>query len=277
MKQTSTLILLLIATASHFCCMAEAQVSCNLCDDSLSAVAPVVTQPRRPVRNMAQKVRQRPGKIVPTWDRLGRFNRDAAYRFNEDRPLSGLFAPDFELTASVFGGWNRIVGFGPDSEGDDIFDDDFAVGIAYGRRHSRRLRSEFEFVYRSNESGSEIFGFAIPEPLAGEVQVFSIMKNFLIDIETPSSIIKPYVGIGIGYANVDVDFNRNSLVRLENSSSFAWQPIGGTSIQLTERAHYYVEYRYFSTTDLELTQNGVMQDNSTYNAHNLFMGLRMEF
>ena len=231
-----------------------------------------------PVRRATQRLRSGAGKIVPTFDGTGRFNRKAAYEFNEGRPLAGLFAPDFELTASVFGGWNRIAGFGPDSEGDNIFDDDFAVGFAYGRRHNERLRSEFEFAYRSNEAPlGDFTATVIPEAISGEVQVYSIMKNFIIDIETQSDIVTPYVGIGIGYANVDVDFNRNSGVQLENESSFAWQPIGGVSIKLTQRANYYVEYRYFSTTDLELTQFGVVQENSTYNAHNLFMGMRFEF
>jgi opacity protein-like surface antigen len=76
---------------------------------------------------------------------------------------------------------------------------------------------------------------------------------------------------------VDADFNRDSGVVLQNSSSFAWQPIGGVSLQLTEIANFYVEYRYFSTTDLEVTQFGELQDNSTYNAHDLFMGMRFEF
>ena len=234
------------------------------------------------VRNVASRVanrtRGRGAQVIPVWDRRGKFNREANYEYNQSLPLGGLFAPDFELTANVFGGWNRIVGFGPDSEGDTIFDDDFAVGFAYGRRHSKRLRSEFEFTYRSNENeAGEVSILPVPAPLTGKVEVYSIMKNLLIDIETASPHVTPYVGIGIGYANVDVDFNRESSVVLENSSSFAYQPIGGVSLQLTERVYYYVEYRYFSTTDLEVTQAGVLQENSMYNAHNLFMGLRAEF
>lgn len=259
---TATLFFLFQATAS-------AQLSYSLSDGGIS---------RGVVRNVAGRVANRAENVIPSWDRSGRFNRDANYEYNQTRLLGGLFAPDFELTASAFGGWNRIVGFGPDSDGDHIFDDDFAVGFAYGRRHSKRLRSEFEFTYRSNErEAPEVSILPVPGPLWGKVDVYSIMKNFVIDIETPSRFTTPYVGIGIGYANVDVDFNRSSAVELENSSTFAWQPIGGVSLQLTERFNYYVEYRYFSTTDLKLTQAGVAQENSTYNAHNLFMGLRAEF
>ena len=269
---------LFVALVLCFCFLqgekVEAQVAYSLNDNSLSSVV----RPT-PVRNAVNRARSAAPRIAPTFDRSGRFNREAAYRHNEDRPLAGLFAPDFELTASVFGGWNRIAGFGLDSTGDNTFDDDFAVGFAYGRRHNNRLRSEFEFTYRSNESPRPDFlATVIPEPLLGEVQVLSIMKNFIIDIESHSDIVRPYVGIGIGYAHVDTDFNRNSGFEMENSSAFAWQPIGGVSIKLSKIANYYVEYRYFSTSDLEISQFGVPQEEkSTYNAHDLFMGLRFEF
>ncbi|QEG22417.1 outer membrane protein [Mariniblastus fucicola] len=251
----------------------EAQVTYALGDTPITSGARNVG----PVRRAAQRVRSGSARVVPTFDKNGRFNREAAYSFNESRPLAGLFAPDFELTASVFGGWNRIVGLGPDSADDGNFDDDLAVGFAYGRRHNKRLRSEFEFTYRSNEASADVIGASMPQPLLGEVQVYSIMKNFVIDIEVPSQFATPYVGIGIGYAHFDADFNRSSGVVLENSSSFAWQPIGGVSLQLTERAFYYIEYRYFSTTELEVTQFGSDVEGVTYSAHNLFMGLRFEF
>jgi opacity protein-like surface antigen len=275
MKLNTTVCFFAVLFLNACCSLADGQVSYSMGDGFASSM--VAPSNVGPARRVARRVRGGAGRIIPTFDNSGRFNRDSTYSFNETRPLAGLFAPDFELTASVFGGWNRIVGFGSDADGGDVFDDDFAVGIAYGRRHSTRLRSEFEFTYRSNESSADVLPAVIPEPLTGEVRVLSIMKNFIIDIEVPSEFLKPYVGIGIGYAHVDADFSRNSGVELENSGSFAWQPIGGVSLQLTERANFYVEYRYFSTTDLEVTQLGVLQDNSTYNAHDLFMGMRFEF
>ena len=253
---------------------ASAQVSYTLNDSSIASGA----KSGGVVKKVASRVGSRASRIIPTWDRQGRFNRDANYEYNQTRLLGGLFAPDFELTASAFGGWNRIAGFGPDSQGDNIFDDDLAVGFAYGRRHSKRLRSEFEFTYRSNDATApEVFPAVIPGPLTGTVEAYSIMKNIVFDIEMPSRFLSPYVGIGIGYAYVDADFNRESGVELANTSSFAYQPIGGVSLKLTERLNYYVEYRYFSTTDLEITQLGEVQENSSFNAHNLFMGLRAEF
>lgn len=266
--------LLVVAFITLGFSQAEAQIGYSLSDSSFS---PTVRS--GPIRGALQQVRTRnAAPIVQTFDQSGRFNREASYRYNETRLLAGLFAPDFELTASVFGGWNRIAGFGLDSTADDTFDDDFAVGFAYGRRHNERLRSEFEFTYRNNESPTpDVIPVAIPEPLFGDVQVLSIMKNFLIDIESSSPNVRPYVGFGIGYAYIDTDFNRNSGFEMLNTSAFAWQPIGGVSVKLTNIVHWYVEYRYFATSGLEISQFGVPQEDSTYNAHDLFMGMRFEF
>jgi len=194
---------------------------------------------------------------------LSGVSREQVFASNATKPLGGLFAPDFDLTANVFGGWNRIVGLGDIG---DSFDDDFAVGIAYGRRHSERLRSEFEFTYRSNDANT-----------FGSVDVYSIMKNFLVDIETPYEYVSPYVGIGIGYANIDSDFDSLSGISVDNAGAFAFQPIAGVSLEMLERKFLYFEYRYFSTTDLGVSVFDTAFEGVNYQAHNLFMGLRFEF
>lgn len=191
------------------------------------------------------------------------YSREQVFANNSTKPLGGLFAHDFDLTANVFGGWNRIVGLGDTG---DTFDDDFAVGIAYGRRHSKRLRSEFEFTYRSNDADT-----------IGSVDVYSIMKNVLIDIELPNEFVSPYIGIGIGYANLDPDLNPLSGISVGNANAFAFQPIAGVSLELLERKFCYLEYRYFATSDLGVSVFGTALEDVNYDAHNLFMGLRIEF
>ena len=192
------------------------------------------------------------------------FSREQVFANNATKPLGGLFAPDFDLTANVFGGWNRIVGLGDAGEN---FDDDFAVGVAYGRRHSERLRSEFEFTYRSNDAD-----------MIGSVDVYSIMKNVLVDLELPNhEFVSPYIGIGIGYANVDPDLDPLSGISVDNAGAFAYQPIAGVSLELLERQFCYFEYRYFATTDLGVSDNNTALDDVNYDAHNLFFGLRAEF
>ncbi len=263
-------ILFLAAVAAAITAFADystAQVSYQLGDQGVTG----------PVR---QRLRNRT-KIIQPRLQNGELNRKATFDYNGNKPLGGLFAADFDLTASVFGGWNRIDGFldgPPFSE----FDDDFAVGAAYGRRHTQFLRSEFEFTYRSNDAET---GFGDPSVLvlpgsdtvtANDVSVYSIIKNFVFDLHSPRENVTPYVGIGIGYAYVDAELGNG--FELDDASTFAWQPMGGVSVKLTERMNYFVEYRYFSTTSFELVQGGVESGQSTnYATHNLFMGMRFEF
>jgi len=160
---------------------------------------------------------------------LSGVSREQVFASNATQPLAGLFAPDFDLTANVFGGWNRIVG-------------------------------------PSNDANT-----------FGSVDVYSIMKNFLVDIETPYEYVSPYVGIGIGYANIDSDFDSLSGISVDNAGAFAFQPIAGVSLEMLERKFLYFEYRYFSTTDLGVSVFDTAFEGVNYQAHNLFMGLRFEF
>lgn len=193
----------------------------------------------------------------------------------------GLFGSDWTRTVTGFGGWNRIADFLQEDTNTDVFDDDFAVGLAIGRRHNSHFRSEFEFAYRSNDEQLPVdFGVGLPvPPLLGEsADVYSIMKNFFIDFGNEYSRFRPYVGIGLGYSFLDTDFFPGSGLELDSESAFAWQPIGGVSMQLGAITHAFVEYRYFNTAEFDIIESGVDNGLSgNYGAHNLFVGLRFEW
>ena len=194
---------------------------------------------------------------------------------NGARP-NGLFGSDWSRTVTVFGGWNRIGDFFQETNGDDVFDDDFAVGFAVGRRHNRMLRSEFEFTFRTNDEDQSPTGTPI---LEDSIEVYSVMKNFFFDFGFQNSRVRPYVGIGIGYSYLDTDFVSASGLDIDEYSAFSYQPIAGLSFQLSQVTHAFFEYRYFGTTELDIFQNGQLSTDleSSYDAHNLFVGLRFEF
>ena len=195
---------------------------------------------------------------------------------NGARP-NGLFGSDWSRTVTVFGGWNQVVDFFQETSGTEVFDDDFAVGLAIGRRHNSMLRSEFEFTYRSND---EIESPTGPAPiLEDSVNVYSVMKNFFFDFGNEYSTVRPYVGIGIGYSYIDTDFTSTSGLDIDEYSAFSWQPIAGVAFRMNQVTHAFFEYRYFATTDLDIFENGVLSTTreSSYDAHNLFVGLRFEF
>jgi len=190
---------------------------------------------------------------------------------------NGLFGSDWSRTVTVFGGWNQIVDFFEEPGGEKLFDDDFAVGFAIGRRHNSLLRSEFEFTYRSNDEVESTTG---PTPiLEDSIDVYSVMKNFFFDFGNQYARARPYVGIGIGYSYIDTDFTAASGLDIDEYSAFSWQPIAGISFRLNQVTNAFFEYRYFATTDLDIFESGTLSTTreSSYDAHNLFVGLRFEF
>lgn len=189
---------------------------------------------------------------------------------------NGLFGSEWLRTVTLFGGWNRIGDFLQTGTDNELFDDDLAVGIAIGRRHNKNFRSEFEFTFRTNDE--VVLDDSAPRLLDQSADVYSIMKNFFVDFGNQNSRIRPYVGIGIGYSYLNTEFNSLSGIEVDGQSAFAWQPIGGVSMQLGAIAHAFVEYRYFGTADFDFTEFGSesLRDGS-YGANNLFVGVRFEW
>jgi outer membrane protein OmpA-like peptidoglycan-associated protein len=77
--------------------------------------------------------------------------------------------------------------------------------------------------------------------------------------------ISPYVGVGIGYANVDIGS--------VDDSNWAWQAMAGLAVPLSERLDLDVSYRFFNVEDLEA---GAITDGD-YEHQAVTVGLRYAF
>lgn len=231
----------------------------------------------------------------------------AMYSSNAQRPLGGLFAPGFTRTLTILGGVN----FPSAGVSDDIFDssdfgtpvfpsplagrtvDDsgYALSFAFGRRHSRKLRSEIEVAFRSNDINNdqgpsspmlELHGFVdmgSDESVEdGRVNATSLMKNFIIDFSNDSRFT-PYVGAGLGLSYVDVEFGESSSATgdatfQDGQALFTYQAIGGVATQLNSVADFIVEYRFLGTSEVDF--DGLGRE-LAYNASTLFMGVKLEY
>ena len=228
--------------------------------------------------------------------------REALYASNAQRPLGGLFAPGFTRTLTFLGGVN----FPSASITDDLFeleltdtepfddrevdDSGYALSFAFGRRHSRTLRSEIEVAFRSNNINSigetnitpedpNVPGFTIfSEDEDGSVDVTSVMKNFIYEFDN-NSRFRPYAGVGIGISYVDVAFGEFSndageATFQDGDETFTYQAIGGVSTRLTASADFIVEYRFLGTSDVNFA--GFDQP-FNYNTSSLLFGLKFEY
>ena len=234
--------------------------------------------------------------VGQSWFDGGSYNSqsevDAMYRSNAQRPLGGLFAPNFTRTLTILGGVNFLSdSTATDFTGQgDVFpavigspaprevdDNGYAISFAFGRRHSHILRSEIEVAVRGNEI-NQLMGDGSGSTKDGNLTATSLMKNFIIDFEN-NSRFTPYVGAGLGLSYIDVEFGEASSIDGEanggdDQTLFSYQAIGGVAMELNTVADFIVEYRFLGTSEVEF--EGLGQE-LTYNTSSLFLGVKFEY
>jgi len=90
----------------------------------------------------------------------------------------------------------------------------------------------------------------------GDVSNFGVFINVLYDIDTGSGFT-PYLGGGIGYQGVDVDFKPSGVpVGKGDDDGFAWQAIVGASYTVSSQLDVFAQYNYrqsFERSKIELS------------------------
>ena len=221
--------------------------------------------------------------------------RQALYTSNAERPLGGLFAPGFTRTMTLLGGVNypsagvedilepEVVSFlsviSPTSPAAGSLDDSgYALSFAFGRRHSRVLRSEIEVAFRSNDINQTLsvfnpdMSFSTSEESDGSVNATSIMKNFIRDFQN-DTLFTPYVGVGIGLSYIDVEFGESTSLDGEatfqdGEGAFSYQAIGGVATKLNSFSDFVIEYRFLGTSEIDFDG---LNDTFAYNTSTLFL------
>lgn len=125
------------------------------------------------------------------------------------------------------------------------------------------LRAEAEFAYRTNDLDK-----ISNDPVTGDISSLAVMGNLLVDLPL-SEIVRPFLGAGIGLANVDSDISGASNA---DDTVFAYQAIAGIGFPLTHVTTLDLQYRYFATADPDFDGT-----EAEYGTHNFFAGLRFDF
>jgi outer membrane protein OmpA-like peptidoglycan-associated protein len=131
------------------------------------------------------------------------------------------------------------------------FDDDALFSGAIGYNYDNGFRVEAEVARRENDL----------ENTSVEAEAKSLMLNVFYDFNRGGRF-QPYIGAGVGYADVDVGDSDNS--------NFAWQAIAGVAAPIGDRLTVDLAYRYFNVDDLSF-ENGLDAD---YNQQAVTLGLR---
>ena len=149
-----------------------------------------------------------------------------------------------------------------------------SVGVDLSYSSALPVRLEAEYLYHGNQTFRHQDHNWIN---TYEVSSHSLLFNAFYDIATDTAFT-PYVGGGLGLANVNVDFNsaNTGLVPTKsNKWNFAWDIGGGVAWSLNENLALDLGYRYM---DLGRGENGNLAAGASaidLTAHEFGLGLRI--
>lgn len=130
------------------------------------------------------------------------------------------------------------------------YDTGYILGAAAGYQISPNVGLELEYAYRSADADlKRVDG-------KGTTQSNAFMANaiYTFDGLGPNGAFRPYLGAGIGAANLNYD-GSSGTPNFDGSYNFAYQAITGVAYQLTPKWSLNGEVRYFGIVDQTLDNN----------------------
>jgi len=172
-----------------------------------------------------------------------------------------------------------------------VLDLDFDTGgfvaghLGYKFRGSRmgRFRAEAELSYRKNDVDDIVFN-GVGRIGSGDQDVLAGLMNLFYDINAHSKRYIPFVGAGIGIANInaDVAYTPGAFID-DDDTTFAYQFIAGAQYKITKKFSLVGDARYFALSNPELTRFGgpapaaFVDLDSEYDSFTTSIGLRYDF
>ncbi|MGQ9369538.1 outer membrane protein [Azospirillum sp. ST 5-10] len=138
-------------------------------------------------------------------------------------------------------------------------DDGFLVGAGVGYAFANGLRADVTLDYRPGldyeADAADAFGNS--GTASADASVLTGLVNLYYEVPVAFAV-RPYVGVGVGFARnrldtVDYSLNGGALAREsgETQTSFAWALMAGASFDLTTAVTLDVGYRYLDAGELE--------------------------
>jgi len=178
--------------------------------------------------------------------------------------IGAVFIPDYNLTDTT----------SPGTEIELEASSGTAFGIAVGHDYGNNIRAEAELAYQKNDFDKAVLNNAYI-PVSGDISSFAVLLNGYYDFPS-ESIFTPFIGAGIGFAQIDVsNFNaEGSGIPNESTDDtvFAYQVGVGVGYAFSEKITIDVKYRFFGTSDPTFNTN-----EAEYGSHNISLGLRVGF
>ena len=180
----------------------------------------------------------------------------------------------------VFGevGYSFEGSFDPDDDTlNELEHDDGWLGlVGGGYALANGIRLEGELGYRDNDlSANDFFVFG------GHSNAWSLMLNGYYDFNR-GGVVQPYLGAGIGAADVSADGAANILSFDDSETVFAYQAMAGLGFSVTPQLTVDLGYRYFIAqgVDFELSDGiepPTLTGDADYHQQAVTIGLRYSF
>ncbi len=153
---------------------------------------------------------------------------------------------------------------GPRTETD--FDDGFVASGAYGYYIAPNLRLEGEASYQRNTVDDSSNGFSGQ----GDLRAWTGMATLYHDLPLGTRL-KPYVGVGIGWALINPNYSLSGLTD-NKDLNFAWQGSAGVEYAVSDQVSIDTRYRYLDGGRYDFAGG-----NARYRNHAVLTGLRFKF
>jgi opacity protein-like surface antigen len=168
---------------------------------------------------------------------------------------------------------------GPGGSLDLEYKTGFGAGLVGGFDFGT-YRLEGEFAYRTNDH-DQVSAFGLSAPADGDTSSIALMVNGYYDFRMVSPTIVPYVGVGIGGAQVSAKLGDPGFPSIidDDDMVFAYQFMAGVGFAVNKQVTIDLGYKYFATADpsFEVIGTGGAKLDSEYKSHNVFAGLRYSF
>jgi len=153
------------------------------------------------------------------------------------------------------------------------FDNGPVGAVFVGHDYGSNVRAEVELARRAADLKSVAGTTA-----SGEALATSLMINVIYDVDVDLPVT-PYVGIGLGLAQIKMDgaspFGGSSIN--DSDTVGAFQAIAGVRYALTDQVDVFGDYRYFKTADAGLVTRGGVATSMDFSTHSGLLGLRYSF
>jgi opacity protein-like surface antigen len=196
--------------------------------------------------------------------------------FQNDSDNGGAFSSDFTTGDGGAVPAGTVLAAGTDVGWSTEFDSGYTIAGAFGAATPSGWRGEIELAYAKSDvdthtgvtvgggsidavdagvliTGSPQLGATVAEIVAdgrGEITSTYVFANAYYDFRTGGAIT-PYVGGGLGFAQVDVEYAPSGVGIVDDDDSvFAWQLIGGASFAASETMEIFGQGRYRATEDV---------------------------